>query len=320
VRFVDEHRDEHGVEPIIDALAGTCAEIAPSTYYAARARPPSARSVADEVTLAKIKAVHASNYGVYGARKTWRSLSRAGYPVARCTVERVMRAHGIRGITKAKSPRTTIPGPVGSRPDDLVGRAFHADRPNRLWVADITYVRTFSGWVYAAFVMDMYSRRIVGWQVSTSLHTTLALDALEMGLWNRDRAAGLDQPPPAGCATTDLIHHSDRGVQYRAVRYTERLEDAEVVASVGSKGDSYDNAAAEAFNSIFKSELIRNRHVLTEKGPWRSIDDVEIAVAEWIEWYNTTRLHGSLGDVPPIEYEQNYYAEHAPSQQVGATP
>ncbi len=214
MRFVDEHRDEHrdehGVEPIIEALAGTGAEIAPSTYYAARARPPSARSVADEVTLAKIKAVHAANYGVYGARKTWRCLTRADYPVARCTVERVMRANEIHGITKAKSPRTTIPGPVGNRPDDLVGRAFRADRPNRLWVADIEYIRTFSGWVYAAFVMDMYSRRTVGWQVSTGLHTTLALDALEMGLWNRDRIAGVDQPRPAGCATADLIHHSDR--------------------------------------------------------------------------------------------------------------
>lgn len=317
MQFVAEHRDEHGVEPIIDALAGTGAEIAPSTYYAARVRPPSARSVTDEVTLAKIRAVHSSNYGVYGARKTWRALARQDYPVARCTVERVMRANGIQGVTKAKSPRTTIPGPVGDRPGDLVGRVFTADGPNQMWVADITYIRTFSGWVYAAFVMDMYSRRIVGWQVSTSLHTTLALDALEMGLWNRDRVGQAREP---GSDTTDLIHHSDRGVQYRAVRYTERLEEADVVASVGSKGDSYDNAAAEAFNSIFKSELIRNRHVIAEKGPWRSIDDVEIAVAEWVDWYNNTRLHGSLNDVPPTEYESNYYAENAPSQLVGATP
>jgi putative transposase len=191
VRFVDDHRDEHGVEPIVDALRGTCAEIAPSTYYAARARPPSARARADEVTLAKIRAVHAANHSVYGARKTWRALTRQDHVVARCTVERVMRTNGIHGISKAKSPRTTIPGPVGSRPEDLVRRSFTAAGPNQLWVADITYIRTFSGWVYAAFVMDMYSRRIVGWQVSTSLHTTLALDALEMGLWNRDR---IDQP------------------------------------------------------------------------------------------------------------------------------
>jgi putative transposase len=228
-----------------------------------------------------------------------------------------MRVNGIRGVTKAKSPRTTIPAPAGNRPDDLVRRAFTADGPNQLWVADITYIRTFSGWVYAAFVMDMCSRRIVGWQVSTSLHATLALDALEMGLWNRDRTG---QPRGSDSETPDLIHHSDRGVQYRAVRYTERLEDAEIVASVGSKGDSYDNAAAEAFNSTFKSELIRNRHVLAEKGPWRSIDDLEIAVAEWIEWYNTTRLHGSLNDVPPNEYEITYYADHARSRPVGATP
>ena len=314
MRFVDEHRDEHGVEPIINALAGTCAQIAPSTYYAARTRPPSARAVADVATLARIRAVHDANYGVYGARKTWRCLARADHHVARCTVERVMRANGIRGITNAKSPRTTIPGPVGDRPGDLVGRAFTAAGPNQLWVADITYIRTFSGWVYAAFVMDMYSRRIVGWQVSTSLHTTLALDALEMGLWNRDRRAS------TGDQGADLVHHSDRGVQYRAVRYTERLADAEVVASVGSKGDSCDNAAAEAFNNIFKSELIRNRHVLAKRGHWRGIDDVEIAVAEWVEWYNTTRLHGSLGDVPPTEYETNYYADHAVPQPVGATP
>ncbi|MGL5825328.1 MAG: IS3 family transposase [Nocardioides sp.] len=223
MQFVEEHRDEHGVEPIIEALRGTCAEIAPSTYYAARTRPASARAVAEEVTLAKIRQVHARNYGVYGARKTWRCLARADYPVARCTVERVMRANGIHGITKAKIPRTTILGPVGDCPHDLVRRAFHADGPNQLWVADITYIRTFSGWVYAAFVMDMYSRRIVGWQVSTSLHTTLALDALDMGLWNRNR---IRRTGDSRSATGDLIHHSDRGVQYRAVRYTERLENA----------------------------------------------------------------------------------------------
>lgn len=270
--------------------------------------------------MAKIEAVHAANYGVYGARKTWRCLARTDHAVARCTVERVMRNNGIRGVSNAKSPRTTIAAPAGDRPADLVRRAFTAQRPNQLWVADITYIRTFSGWVYAAFVMDMYSRRIVGWQVSTSLHTTLAIDALEMGLWHRDRHGRHGRQGGPGGGAADLIHHSDRGVQYRAVRYTERLADAEVVASVGSKGDSFDNAAAEAFNSTFKSELIRNRHVLAKQGSWRSIDDVEIAVAEWIEWYNTTRLHGSLNDIPPIEYENNYYAAHTAPQPVGATP
>jgi putative transposase len=311
VQFVDAHRDEHGVEPIIEALQGSCVEIAPSTYYAAKSRPASARSVSDAVTLGRIEAVHEENYGVYGARKTWRTLCRTGEPVARCTVERLMRANGICGVSKAKAPRTTIPTPKGTHPEDKVGRAFTADAPDRLWVADITYIRTCSGWVYAAFVMDMFSRRVVGWQVATSLHTTLALDALEMGIWSRQRA---------GHDLSGLIHHSDRGVQYRAVRYTERLEEEELVASVGSKGDSYDNAAAEALNSTFKTELIRNRKVLLKNGPWKSIDDVEIAVAEWVDWYNTTRLHGSLGDIPPIEYETLHYAEHQPSQTVGATP
>ena len=235
MRFVGEHRNEHGVEPIIEALQGTCAQIAPSTYYAARARPASARSVTDAVTLAKITEVHASNYGVYGARKTWRCLARADYSVARYTVERVMRANGIRGVTKAKSPRTTIPGPVGARPDDLVRRAFHADGPNQLWVADITYIRTFSGWVYAAFVMDMYSRRIVGWQVSTSLHTTLALDALEMGLWSRDR---VEEPPntgrrrrrechsdpsqrPGRAISGGAVHRAARGRRSRGIRWQQ---------------------------------------------------------------------------------------------------
>lgn len=247
---------------------------------------------------------------MYGARKTWRSLCRQGEPVARCTVERLMRSNGIRGVMKARNPRTTLPART-AHPDDLVERNFTADAPDRLWVADITYVRTCSGWVYAAFVMDMFSRRIVGWQVSTSLHTTLALDALEMGIWSRQRA---------GHDLAGLVHHSDRGVQYRAVRYTERLEEEELVASVGSKGDSYDNAAAEAFNSTFKTELIRNPKLLSRRGPWKSIDDLEIAVAEWVDWYNASRLHGSLGDIPPIEFETLHYSENLPSQLVGATP
>lgn len=247
---------------------------------------------------------------MYGARKTWRTLCRQGEVVARCTVERLMRVNGIQGLSKAKAPRTTIPAAT-AHPGDLVERDFSADAPDRLWVADITYIRTCSGWVYAAFVMDIFSRRIVGWQVSTSLHTTLALDALEMGIWSRQRA---------GWDLTGLVHHSDRGVQYRAVRYTERLEEEELVASVGSKGDSYDNAAAEAFNSTFKTELIRNPKILAKQGPWRCIDDVEIAVAEWVDWYNATRLHGSLGDIPPIEYETLHYASPQLPQAVEATP
>jgi putative transposase len=269
--------------------------IAPSTYYAARHRQPSARAVRDAQVSTEIARVHEENYGVYGYRKVHAQLAReqivvAGRPVARCTVARLMRAHGLRGISRAKGPRTTVAG-TGTGPDtrpDLVERDFTAPGPDRLWVADITYVRSFAGWVYCAFVLDVFSRRVVGWQISTSLRTDLALDALEMGLWTRRRD---------GHDTTALIHHSDRGVQYLAVRYTERLAEAGAVASVGSRGDSYDNALAEAFNSLFKAELVRN------KGPWQSINDLEIAVAEYIDWYNHRRLHGEIGLIPPVEYE-----------------
>jgi putative transposase len=294
VEFVDAQRDEHGVEPICAALEDTAAQIAPSTYYAAKSRPPSARAVRDAELVPQLRRIHRENLGVYGARKLHAELNRQGVEVARCTVERLMRAEGLRGITRAKSPRTTIPpSPETERPADLVERRFTAEAPNQLWVADITYIRTFAGWVYAAFVLDVFSRMVVGWQVSISLRTNLALDALEMGLWGRKRA---------GQDVTGLIHHSDRGVQYRAVRYTQRLADAEAVASVGSRGDSYDNAMAEAFNSLFKAELIRN------KGPWTSINDVEIAVAEYVDWFNHRRLHGELGLVPPAEYEATHYA------------
>ncbi|WP_035763533.1 IS3 family transposase, partial [Arthrobacter sp. H20] len=245
IAYIDQHKDEYGVEPICKQLP-----IAPSTYYAAKARPESKRSITDTVTTEKITRVHSENYSVYGARKVYAALNRGGHRVARCTVERLMRGAGLRGVRRAKSPRTTVPGPFSERPADLVRRQFTAPAPNCLWVADITYIRTFSGWVYAAFVLDVFSRRVVGWQLSTTLHTDLALDALEMGLWTRQHA---------GKDVSQLIHHSDRGVQYRAIRYTERLAESEAVASVGAKGDSYDNAMAEALNSLFKAELIRNK-------------------------------------------------------------
>jgi putative transposase len=208
-----------------------------------------------------------------------------------------MRDAGLRGVSRAKGPRTTRPAPETSRPADLVRREFTASAPNQLWVADITYIRTFSGWVYAAFVIDVFSRMVVGWQVATSLYTDLALDALEMAVWRRRRD---------GADLAGLVHHSDRGVQYRALRYTERLADEAAVASVGSRGDSYDNALAEAFNSLFKAELIRN------KGPWNSINDVEIAVAEYIDWFNRRRLHGELGHLPPAEHETLHTTTPAP--------
>ena len=292
VAYIDEHKEEFGVEPICEQL-----QVAPSTYYAAKARRPSARSVSDQATSKVIEQVHTANFGVYGARKVHAEMRRQGHRVARCTVERLMRAAGLRGITRAKGPRTTIPGTGPDTRPDLVERDFTAPAPNRLWVCDITYCRTFSGWVYAAFVIDVFSRRVVGWQLSRSLRTDLALDALEMGIWTRTRE---------GRDVTGLTHHSDKGVQYVAIRYTQRLAQAGAVASVGSTGDSYDNALAEAFNSLFKAELVRNR------GPFKSIDDLEIATAEYIDWFNHRRLHGEIGLVPPAEFEDTHY-RHNPA-------
>jgi putative transposase len=247
------------------------------------------------VLTEKIEQVHEKNYSVYGVRKIWHELNRQDVRVARCTVERLMREQGLRGLLRDKSPRTTRPAAETGRPGDLVERDFTATRPNELWVADLTYVRTSQGWVYAAFVLDVYSRLIVGWQVATSLYTDLALDALQMAIWRRQHE---------GADLTGLTHHSDRGVQYRAIRYTQRLAEAGAVASVGSKGDSYDNAMAEAFNLLFKAELVRN------KGPWRGLDDLEIATVEYIDWYNNRRLHGELGHIPPAEHEALHAAAH----------
>jgi putative transposase len=305
VEFVSQHRDEHGVEPICAVLEGTAAHIAPSTFYAHTSpnRQPSDRAVRDAVLVEDIKLVHQANLGVYGARKVHAALNRQGITVARCTVERLMRKHGLRGVRRDKTRKTTLTGgPETQRPEDLVKRQFAAVAPNQLWVADLTYVRTHAGWTYAAFVIDVFSRLVVGWQVSTSLRTDLALDALDMGLWARQRA---------GQDVTGLTHHSDRGVQYRAVRYTERLAEAEAVASVGSKGDSYDNAMAEALNSLFKAECVRNP-VMRPAGGWKSVTDVELAVAEYIDWYNHRRLHGELGHVPPAGFEATFWSNHQP--------
>ncbi|SDZ19334.1 putative transposase [Geodermatophilus africanus] len=299
VEFIDAHREEHGVEPICEQL-----QVAPSTYYAAKTRRPSARSVTDAATTAVIEKVHAENFGVYGARKIHAQLHRQGHQVARCTVQRLMRTAGLQGLSRAKGPRTTVPGSGPDLRPDLVERAFTATGPDQLWVADITYCRTFAGWVYAAFVIDVYSRRVVGWQLSKSLRTDLALDALEMGIWTRRRV---------GRDVGGLIHHSDKGVQYVAVRYTQRLAEAGAVASVGSTGDSYDNALAEAFNSLFKAELVRNR------GPWRSIDELEIAVAEYIDWFNHRRLHGEIGLIPPAEHEDDFYRHNPAATTVAAS-
>ncbi len=299
VEYIDGHRDRFGVEPICQVLRESGLQIAPSTYYAAKARPPSARAVRDAELTVDIKTAHKANLGVYGARKIHAELVRQGVPVARCTVERLMRQEGIRGIRRDKTRRTTVSdGAETERPEDLVERRFEATAPNQLWVADLTYIRTHAGWVYAAFVIDVFRRRVVGWQTSTNMRTDLALDALDMGLWQRQRT---------GQDVTGLIHHSDRGVQYRAIRYTERLAEADAVASVGSKGDSYDNALAEAFNSLFKAECIRNP-AMRPTGGWASIRDVEIAVAEYVDWFNHRRLHGEIGMIPPAEAEAEYWA------------
>jgi putative transposase len=292
VEYIDQHKHEFGVEPICRTLTAACTQIAPSTYYASKTRPPSKRALRDEELLVEIGRVHSANFGAYGAKKIHAQLRREGVVVARCTVERLMRVAGLRRISRAKCPRTTIAsrGPDG-RPD-LVERDFTATAPNQLWVADITYCRTFAGWVYAAFVIDVSSRRVVGWQLSKSLRTDLALDALEMCIWTRDHA---------GQAVAGLTHHSDLGVQYVAIRYTERLAEAGAAASVGSTGDSYDNALAEAFNSLLKAELVRHR------GPWKNIDDLEIANAEYIDWFNHRRLHGEIGMIPPVELEDTYH-------------
>jgi putative transposase len=293
VRFIREHRERWGVEPICRVL-----QIAPSSYYAAIRRPLSARQRRDEWLAVAIRRVWDEHRRVYGADKVWAQLKRDGIPVARCTVERLMRRLGLRGVVRGKTGvRTTVADEASSRPLDLVARQFRAPAPNRLWVADLTYVKTHSGWVYVAFVVDACSRFVVGWQASRSLRTDLALDALEMALWRR-RAVPLK----------GLIHHSDRGVQYLAIRYTERLAEAGAVASVGSRGDSYDNALAESFNGLYKTELIRHC------GPWRGLEDVEYATLEYVDWFNHRRLHGELGMMPPAEFEAALYHQAAPVQ------
>jgi transposase InsO family protein len=287
VSFIDEHRDEHGIEPICQEL-----EIAPSTYYEHKAREAdpsrlSQRALRDAELRVEIERVWKENFGVYGARKVWRQLLREKIDVARCTVERLMRQMGLRGVVRGRKVRTTIPEELADRPADLVQRRFQADRPNQLWVADLTYVVTWTGYVYVAFITDVFSRRIVGWRVSNSLRSDLALDALEQALHAR---RDLEQ----------LVHHSDRGVQYLSIRYTERLAEAGIESSVGSIGDSYDNALAETINGLYKAELIR------PNGPWRNIEEVEFATLEWVDWFNHRRLLEPIGNIPPAEFEALY--------------
>ena len=290
IAYIDTHRDRFGVEPICQLLP-----IAPSTYYDAKRRPPSARALRDEELKAAIARVHRDNFGVYGARKVWRQLGREGIAVARCTVERLMADLGLEGVRRGRTRRTTTPDAATPRPADLVERDFSAQRPNQLWVADLTYVATWSGFVYVALVVDAFSRFLVGWQAARSLGTDLALDALELAIWRRQGQL------------EGLVHHSDRGSQYLAIRYTERLAEAGAVTSVGSVGDSYDNALAETIIGLYKTELIRRR------GPWKGLDQVDYATLEWVDWFNHRRLLEPIGHLPPAEFEAAFQREEDPN-------
>lgn len=294
IAFIDDHREAYGVEPICRVLP-----IAPSTYHAhaaQRADPAkaSARARRDLVLREEIRRVHEANFGVYGARKVWRQLGRDGTAVARCTVERLMRQMGLRGAVRGKETRTTVADKAAPCPADKVKRQFRAPQPNALWVSDFTYVATWQGFVYVALVIDVFARRIVGWRVSRTAHTGFVLDALEQALHERRPVRG------------GLIHHSDRGGQYVAIRYTERLLEAGIEPSVGSVGDSYDNALAETVIGLFKTEVIRRR------GPWRNMEAVEFATLEWVDWYNNRRLLEPIGNMPPAEAEARYYAQLEP--------
>jgi putative transposase len=278
-------------------------QFAPSTYYAAKSRPVSARAQRDAELKPKIAQCWEANLAVYGADKVWAQLNRDGERVARCTVERLMRDLGLCGARRGKTfIATTDSDHDLRRPADLVDRNFAAPAPNRLWVADLTYVKTHSGWVYVAFIIDVYSRRVVGWQASRSLRSDLAIDALEMAMWQRRRD---------GKDLDGLVHHSDRGVQYLSIRYADRLADNDIVASVGTKGDSYDNALAESFNGLYKWELIYRR------GPWTGLEDVEFATMTYVDWFNHRRLHGAIetgpGYTTPAAHEAAYYRQHNPA-------
>lgn len=286
--FIDNHREQYGVEPICRVLP-----IAPSSYYRHKhlERYPEKRSERvkrDEELQTDITRVYEENNRVYGARKVWKQLHRESIQVARCTVERLMKTLNIQGVVRGKRCVTTIADELSEKPLDLVNRQFCAERPNQLWVADITYVATWSGFVYVAFVVDVYSRYIVGWRVLKSLQTEIVLDALEQALWARGKPRG-------------VIHHSDRGSQYLSIRYTERLAEAGLTASVGSVGDSYDNALAETINGLYKAEVIHKDR------PWKGLEDVELATLNWVDWFNHRRILQSIGDIPPAEHEMRYY-------------
>ncbi len=292
--FIDERRGRFGVELICRVL-----DASPCTYYARKARLPSVRAITDAWLTEEVGRLHEQNYGVYGARKVWRALHREGIRIGRCRVERLMREAGLQGVRRGKTHRTTKRDEQATRPPDLVDRDFSAARPDALWLADLTYVRTWSGFCYVALVIDAFSRMIVGWSLATHLRTSLAMEALEMAIWRR------------AASVQGLVHHSDAGVQYTSIAYTERLAEHGIAPSVGSVGDSYDNALAESAIGLYKTELIRRR------GPWRTADQVEFATLEYIDWFNNRRLHGEIGDVPPVEFEEAYYALSVTGHEAG---
>jgi putative transposase len=291
VSFIDANREELGVEPICRTLTGAGCKIAPSTYYAARSRPSSARAIRDAVMMPILMALWVANYRVCGARKLWKAAVRAGHEIGRDQVVRLMRGLGIRGVRRGRRVFTTRSDPAGDRPPDLVCRRFVADAPNRLWVTDLTYVKTWSG-VAVCFIVDAFSRMIVGWRVAAHMRTEMVLDALEMARWSR------------GTSLEGLVAHSDAGNQYTSIRYGERLAELGATPSIGTVGDSFDNALAETANGLYKAELIRG----PDQGPWKTVDDIELATLGWVHWYNTERLHGYLVDVPPTEHEAAFYA------------
>jgi putative transposase len=303
VSFIDRERDELGVEPICEVL-----QVAPSTYYAAKTRKPSARALRDAVMIPILVGLWTANYRVYGAHKLWKAARRAGHDIGRDQVGRLMRIANIRGVSRKRRLRTTRPDPAAPRPADLVKRDFSAERPNALWVTDLTYVPTWSGVAYVCFIVDAFSRMIVGWRVAAHMRTAMVLDALEMARWS------------CGTWLEGLVTHSDAGSQFTSIRYGERLAELGALPSIGTVGDSYDNALAESVNGLYKSELIRG----PEQGPWKTVEDVELATLGWVHWHNTQRLHGYLGDVPPVEFETAWHRERrdrllqAIAQAVGA--
>jgi len=292
VNYIDAHRSEFGVEPICRVL-----QVAPSTYYAAKSRLPSARAIRDAVMMPILLALWLANFKVYGAHKLWKAARRGGHDIGRDQVARLMKTLGIEGVRRGRRIRTTRPDEKAARSPDLVERDFTATEPNRLWVTDLTFVPTWQGVAYVCFIVDAFSRMIVGWRVAGHMRTVMVLDALEMARWQR------------GTRLEGLVAHSDAGSQFTSIRYGERLAELGATPSIGSIGDSYDNALAETVNGLYKTELVYG----PDQRPWKKIEDVELATLSWVHWYNTQRLHGYLDDVPPIEYEEAHYAQLAPT-------